>query len=481
MLYLWADDDLRRNAPEKALVRLRRIAAAYPDSPWAKKANRYLPGALLLVGEKHLHAGRFDQASKAFATLLQKYPTHAVADNARKKDAKLMADWAAKLLAQGELEAAQAKWRALARRYPENPHLTGPSDMVVFGKVIQRIKTPTAAGATPAQMMEAWAQHLGKLGRHREARVLRDKIARKYSGSPEALKQRERAARHMYEQAMATLQRAKPEAALALLQRLLAEHPKSRIGERARGIVNHIKATPKGMVYVPAGVSVMGLSPDDVTRLAGAYKIPSIWHKWFDAEVPSREVNLPAFYMDRTELTNGEYKLFVDDADYPAPPSPAWLGRNVRRGFENHPVTHVNWHDALAYAKWAGKRLPAEAEWEKAARGTDARRFPWGNEFDAARARVGGGGRRTAPVGSHPKGVSPFGCLDMVGNVREWVADDCNPYPDSPAGAEPRSGKVCRGGSWAEEAPYFNTCTHRAAAAPNRRSGDVGFRCARSP
>ena len=483
VLYEWADDNLTQNVPEKALTRLREIVNVHQDTIWAKKAHGQLPGALLLAGEKHLAAGRFEDAAKTFAELFRKYPDDVRAERAREQDAKLAAQSAAKLLAKGEVEAALAKWRDLAQRYPASRHLKAPGDMTMLHKLVQDLSTPASVKPTPPQIMDAWAYRLEKLGRGEEANALREKLAQKYSASPQAKKQSARAAHGLYDQAIAALESARPDDAIAILKRLIDENPKGTLRVKTRQLTNHIKATPADMVYVPAGVFVMGLSRADVAKLGNDFDIPPMYHKWFNNQVPSREVDLPAFYMDKYEVTNAQYKRFIDATKRPPPQGPAWSGGNVRPGFENHPVTHVTWYDAEAYAKWTGKRLPTEAEWEKAARGPDRRRFPWGNNFDRTYAWVGPGKRSTAPVGTHPKGVSPYGCHDMAGNVQEWTADIYRPYPGAPAhGSSTSAGaKVFRGGSCAEKSPYDVTCTVRATAGPHRKGVVIGFRCARSP
>ncbi len=176
-------------------------------------------------------------------------------------------------------------------------------------------------------------------------------------------------------------------------------------------------------------------------------------------------MTLPAYYIDRTPVTNAEYKVFVDatKADFP----PHWRQGKPLPGSENHPVTQVTWFDAVAYAKWAGKRLPIGPEWEKAARGTDARIYPWGDTFDKTRLNSGDGGPlKTVPVGQYsPQGDSPYGIVDMSGNVYEWTND----------GNEVLTMGL-RGGSWLDgrdEARTFAVRKHT----PRRKNDFIGFRC----
>ncbi len=176
-------------------------------------------------------------------------------------------------------------------------------------------------------------------------------------------------------------------------------------------------------------------------------------------------VTLPAYYIDRLPVTNAEYKVFVDATKAGFPPH--WRKGAPLPGVENHPVTQVNWQEAAAYAEWAGKRLPTGPEWEKAARGTDGRVYPWGDTFDATRLNCGDGGPlATVPVGQFsPRGDSPYGVADMAGNVYEWTND---------GNAVVTMG--LRGGSWLDgrdEARTFAVRKHT----PRRRNDFIGFRC----
>ncbi|HWN21716.1 MAG TPA: SUMF1/EgtB/PvdO family nonheme iron enzyme, partial [Gaiellaceae bacterium] len=196
-----------------------------------------------------------------------------------------------------------------------------------------------------------------------------------------------------------------------------------------------------GWVEVPAGEYVIGCEP---------------------GETRQRLVEVDGFELTRTPVTNAQYERFVAEAGVPAPPH--WPAP------DDHPVTFVDWHGASAFCTWAGGRLPTEEEWEKAARGTDGRTYPWGDEEDGERAVVGAGMKHgsPAPVGSHPDGASPYGLLDMAGNVWEWTSTE---YPPGE--------RVLRGGSFASPGLAWARCTMRSHSRPVRRQAHIGFRVAR--
>ena len=201
-------------------------------------------------------------------------------------------------------------------------------------------------------------------------------------------------------------------------------------------------------------------------------------------EGPARTLHLDAFAIDRNEVTNADFKAFCDATGRLAPTNPMW-DENYFFGQPTHPVVNINYEQATAYCAWKGKRLPTEAEWEKAARGTDGRLYPWGNEWDAARANLKGEPfERTSPVGSLPAGASPYGVLDMAGNVWEWCSDwfDEGYYaiapernPAGPAAATPW--RAVRGGG--NSSPQSDAeVTNRSKAPPSQGIHHLGCRCA---
>jgi iron(II)-dependent oxidoreductase len=210
---------------------------------------------------------------------------------------------------------------------------------------------------------------------------------------------------------------------------------------------------------------------------AGSFRIGS---DEFEDESPVHEVYLDDFYIDRYEVTNAQYEIFLKTTGHRPPLT--W----EKPGFSmpDQPVIGVSWEDAVAYAKWAGKRLPTEAEWEKAARGTDGRRYPWGNIWSEGKCHSVGKSipAGPAPVGSFPEGVSPYGCHDMAGNAWEWCADwfaeDYYEYSEhrNPKGPPDGSWHVLRGGGWESSSNEVRT-TFRQGGCPDGGYRCAGFRC----
>jgi formylglycine-generating enzyme required for sulfatase activity len=259
---------------------------------------------------------------------------------------------------------------------------------------------------------------------------------------------------------------------------------------------------PEGMVPVPAGTFRMG-SPEGQGE-------PN--------EQPQHAVTLPSYCIDTTEVTVAAYAACVAaNACRVAPRTVNWNRYSVENGKlysgwcnheerPDHPINCVDWFQAAAYCTWKGKRLPTEAEWEYAARGSDDRAYPWGQEAPnakrlnacdsecvamAMRHGIGwpamydgnDGWGTTAPVGSYPEGRSPFGALDMAGNVWEWTADRYGAYPTqaetNPQGPSTGTSRVLRGGGWVTQDADKTRAAFRIWNTPAVRDVDLGFRCAR--
>jgi formylglycine-generating enzyme required for sulfatase activity len=236
-----------------------------------------------------------------------------------------------------------------------------------------------------------------------------------------------------------------------------------------RPVYRYERRLENDMVYVPAGPFIFGSEWEPNLRVSEAGE---------------------AFWIDRFPVTNAQFCRFLNECGNQEEGGAEWIelkgsykkekcrisGRKgrfaVERGYENHPAIYVSWYSAAAYARWAGKRLPTEQEWEKAARGIDGRRFPWGEEFSAQRCntwegRIGG----TTEVGKYGEaGQTPYGAEDMAGNVWEWTAS---------LWREKEERRVLRGGSWGSDSGGA-ACSCRVSGHPLNRDGGVGFRCART-
>lgn len=236
------------------------------------------------------------------------------------------------------------------------------------------------------------------------------------------------------------------------------------------------------MVLIPAGEFIMGSEKLDTENKAREFGYSQ---PWYVDEHPQRRLNLPAYYIDQFEVNNAAFAKFMLGT---ARGNVQTLREQISKQppkWANEPVANIVWQYAYDYCAWAGKRLPAEAEWEKAARGSDGRDYPWGNTWDPTRANAGGGSG-VVPVGSFAGGVSPYGVHDMAGNVSEWVQDWYQPYPGADFKSQwyGETHKVVRGGGWGGighyAVPYFYRTAFRDYEQPGRAFNDIGFRCAKS-
>ncbi len=253
------------------------------------------------------------------------------------------------------------------------------------------------------------------------------------------------------------------------------------VGPTARRPLPTAATLPTGMVLVGAGSFWMGCAPTDRSCRA--------------CETPRHQIYLDGFYLDKNEVTVTDYQRCVSN-EGPCTPPEAYDAAHSWKKYCNwgrsrggdHPINCVTWHQAKAYCSWTGKRLPTEAEWEKASRGTEERIYPWGMHSPSNRAcwKRQDSGLGTCPVGSYPEGGSAYGALDMAGNVYEWLSDwygqryylvSSARNPKGPATGRTR---VVRGGSWSSFNAWFLRISYRVTYPPLVGRNYIGFRCARS-
>ncbi|HQU31220.1 MAG: formylglycine-generating enzyme family protein [Planctomycetia bacterium] len=287
---------------------------------------------------------------------------------------------------------------------------------------------------------------------------------------------------------------------------------------------------PEDMILIAEGLFFMGSTKQDITNLLELDH--NIEAERLENEIPQHKVYLNAYLIDKYPVTNAQYKKFIESGGYMQKTfwsDDGWQYIVQTKPLENNeldgafhdqadcPVVNISWYEAEAFASWAGKRLPTEAEWEKAARGTDGRIYPWGNEFDKTRlncaeAKI----EKPTAVTKYPQGQSIYGCFDMAGNVWEWTADwydsqyyrytsDKNPQGPTMAEKNPYFGrpeevgisiydlkpsptskalsgcKVLRGGSWNGSGIVHIRCSNRDYDEPTYKNDTIGFRCAKSP
>jgi formylglycine-generating enzyme required for sulfatase activity len=248
-------------------------------------------------------------------------------------------------------------------------------------------------------------------------------------------------------------------------------------GDNANG-VNPIDGA--AVVYVPPGEFEMGAEPAHSFEICIQYRDGCDLTDFADEE-PVHVVTLDGYWIYQNEVTNSNYRQCVEAGGCSFP---AFTNFYNHTDYPDHPVVYVSWDASAVYCEWAGGRLPTEAEWEKAARGFDGRMFPWGEEEVAcSHANLSGcSAEMTAPVGRSPMGASPYGALDMAGNVSEWVFDWYAPdyysvsAEHNPIGPETGEMKVIRGGSWKNPGVGLRS-TNRSANFPEVFSTGIGFRC----
>jgi len=253
---------------------------------------------------------------------------------------------------------------------------------------------------------------------------------------------------------------AEPEA----LPDISTENTRELVADEATSSILSSGGSIENMILIPANSAIIGSDQKELDRL---FRQDHVQRDMVLDEKPRQTVSLPAFYIDRYEVTNAEYKKFVE-ATRSQPPL-NWQNGMYPPGTERHPVTFVSLRDAQAYAKWAGKRLPTAEEWEFAARGAQGFIYPWGNTFDTQRVNINQINKGVVPVGTSEDDLSPFQLYDMAGNAMEWTSSHYQDDPDF---------YVLKGGAWSSKR-FEARGANKTPAQESYQLSHIGFRCAK--
>ncbi|HOX38863.1 MAG TPA: SUMF1/EgtB/PvdO family nonheme iron enzyme [Candidatus Brocadiia bacterium] len=489
IIYAQAEFFCQQEQHQNALEKLQILLKDYPGSEWEAKARTKTPEVHLGVARNKIKAGDFDEAIKVLDNILQQAPGTEAGAQARTMAAEcLYQQWAKAKAARrsDEADAAMKKlmenyagnmWAVRARRESRNITV---QDRDVWDEVLAEERLNEAK--------QLYAAHIYDMS----AGILDSIIAHTRENSETGIEADRMLPEVLYEWGCWRIGTGKPPQIVAddQFKRAMDEFPHSEAGKKAARAINCAKNIPPNMVYVPEGWFAMGSTPDQLVEAirpfeedilaADANRRSQIFEdNYLHVELPQQpSVVTGAFYIDQHETTNAEYAEFVKAAGHPAP----WPGGNLPKDRANYPVVGITLKDAMEFAKWAGKRLPTEAEWEKAARGVEARPYPWGQLFDQKKCNhlAIEGVKGPMPVAQFPQGKSPYGCFDMIGNVEEWTTSYYDKYPGGPN--DPNFGKkyrVVRGGSWTSGylVPMATRTASRGFCEEDAKRPTLGFRC----
>jgi len=477
-----------KERPQEALAQMQSIIKDYPDTEWAEKAAHEVPNLYLDLARGKIEEAKHEEACAMLADIIKGFPaTHAAARAAELEPEVLLTlyESAARM---GNTDAAARLFAELAQKYPTNPHT-----LSAMRRWLALSPQPGEAmydDATARSNLQRAKSHYEQFQFAHAIHALESIIRYTDPQSPVGMEALQKLPEWSYRWALYTYGKGESEEGMEQLRKVSVTYAFSEWGKKAALALSSIKNAPEGMVYVPEGRFVMGTDLDEIKALLRLHQPSEIlededslldvaYIHGFLCEVPAHIAQTRAFYIDATEVTNEQYAEFVRATGHRTPPH--WKNGTYPDGAERKPVVNVSFSDAQAYARWVGKRLPTEAEWEKAARGVDGRIYPWGDTFDRTychhmRERNEG----PAPVGAYGLGSSPYGCLDMIGNVLEWTDSWFAAYEGQPRD-NPHYGtthRVLKGGGWFVGLPPIPTrCAERFPLEPEERRTDIGFRC----
>ncbi len=476
---------------DQALSSMTAIIKQFAGTDAAARAERAMPELYLDAVREKLDGGQFAEAREQLVRLVEAYPGQEVAAKAAELDAETLYGLFAASHGAREKDKAMTYYAELLRRYPS-------SQWAVQAARLRVDLEPSATGVrfddnTARGQFEQAKGYYDRFDFANALGTLRGIVQFSRAESPIAATALDALPQWTYESALYACGTGATAECEEVLRELSSQFAGLRWDERARLTLERIKKASEGMVYVPEGRFRIGSDRDELISLIRSHGLSALGgdEQEMDLavevyglvnEMPKHVAATKAFFIDKTEVTNAQYKLYVDKTGNPPPAH--WTKGSYPEAEGDLPVVNISLAEARAYARWRGARLPSEEEWEKAARGTDGRTFPWGEVFSEDRChhmRAEDAG--PVPVGSYPSWGSPYGCLDMIGNVQEWTDTTFAPYPGSEAADTLPQGsyQVVRGGAWYQQeiVPIPARCASRYPLDPGSANMATGFRCVR--
>jgi len=481
---LWKDQQRLSDA----LAMMLDLLNEHPNSEAAARARKALPQLYLDAARENLKRGQFEQVRKQLRELVEAYPDDPAAKQAADLDAETLFGQLKEAMQAGNRDKCTAHFVELLRLYPTSAWTVkaaqarldlepGPNEILYDDNTARDQLAKAMTYRDGFEYRKAIAALKGII---RSARPDSPIAARALAALPE----------FMYESALFDYGSNSRAECDETLNQLASQFAGTAWEEKVKATRQRIQDAPEGMVYVPEGRFQMGTDMSELVAMIRKEQLTPLGDEqearvFAEAsglvnETPKHVASTGPFYIDATEVTNEQYKKYIDATGNPPPAH--WRNRTYPEGTGKLPVVNITLAEAKAYARWRGDRLPTELEWEKAARGTDGRDFPWRGPFSKEKCHhmraedVG-----PAPVGSYPLGKSPYGCLDMIGNVMEWTASAFSPYPGSkaPASQQNAGRQVVRGGAWYQQeiAPIPSRCASRYPMDPTQANMATGFRC----
>ena len=481
---LWKAD----GKPGAALSLLQQIVADHGDTEWADKAQKQIPSVYLDRARQKRQDGSLAKALSDVQKIREAWPNSGVTGKAASLEATLLGQLYERARSQGNTEKASDYFSQLVRNHPDTAWAVRAARQKLGLKPDPDADPYTSA--TARGKVEKATEHVDNFEYEKATSTIESVLQRSRADTSFAGRALQKLPEWEYKWALHVYGTGQHEEAQNKLNRVTETYDFTPWADKAQTTLQRIENAPDGMVYVPEGRFLMGTTRERIRQLLKPHfdKDMLVGDKFtrlvkingFDSELPRHVASTGAYYIDKKEVTNKEYAAFLEDTGQ-EPPS-HWEDGGYPDGEGDHPVSNVTLSDAKAYAEWAGKKIPTEEQWEKAARGVDGRLYPWGDVFDPSLSRhMKPEDAGAVGTGSFPPGASPYGSLDMIGNVMEWTdswfkAYEGNDLQNSRYGEKMR---VLRGGAWyrIELAPIPSRAASRYPAEPDVQKISRGFRC----